>query len=281
MQCNNTNAKNIKLSNIENFLYLFNHNNKKIENIKWIDPIFVTMIQAYSKDINFELEIDNTYLMNMLTNKYKENSTYSPIEKVKTRYGLEKISTHITNIMLKNFSGLSDRDSKDLEQYLQYLFLELMNNVADHAQSNGYVMAQYYKIGKKVQFAIADRGVGFLSNLKLKFSNISTEKDAIMKALEKGVTATPARMYGHEKNAGYGLYAMVEILKQTNGEFAIISNDTIVRYKNGTYETKILPHKWNGAVISFTFYEAEVNFSIDYFKKNYLWNDLDDLEDFF
>ena len=182
---------------------------------------------------------------------------------------------------MQNFLELSESDAKDLKQYLQYLFLELMNNVADHAQSTGHVMTQYYPTNKKVQFAIADRGVGFLSNLKLKFPDLQTEEEAIFKALEKGVTATPQKMYGQEKNAGYGLYAMLEILKQTNGEFLIISNDTMIRYKNGVYTKLKLKDKWLGVVVAFTFDEAEINFTMDDFKKNYLWNDLEDEEDFF
>jgi hypothetical protein len=273
--------KQIKLSNIENYLYLFNDNNNVIDDIKWLEPIFVTMVSAYNEDVGFAIETDNIYLTNMLNLAYRENSTYSPVEKIHTRGGLEKISTQLTTIMMQNFTELSDSDAIDLKQYLQYLFLELMNNVADHSQSIGHVMTQYYPTSKTVQFAISDRGVGFLSNLQLKFPELSTEEEAIFKALEKGVTATPQKMYGQEKNAGYGLYAMVEILKQTNGQFVIISNDTMVRYQNNLYAICKLQYKWTGVVVAFRFDEAEINFSMDHFKKNYLWNDLEDEEDFF
>lgn len=252
-----------------------------MEDIKWLEPIFVSMVSAYNEDVDFDIDTDNIYLTNMLNLTYKENSTYSPVEKISTRNGLERISTHLTDIMMQNFTELSPDDVKDLKQYLQYLFLELMNNVADHSQSIGHVMTQYYPTNKKVQFAIADRGVGFLSNLQLKFAELTTEKEAIFKALEKGVTATPQKMYGQEKNAGYGLYAMVEILKQTNGQFVIVSNDTMVRYKDGIYTICELEHKWKGVVVAFRFDEASINFSMDDFKKHYLWNDLEDEEDFF
>jgi len=273
--------KQIKLSNIESYLYLFNEENKVIKDIKWLEPIFVTMVSAYNEETDFEIETDNIYLTNMLNFTYRKNTTYSPVETIHTRNGLEKISTHLTSIIMQNFSELSESDAKDLKEYLQYLFLELMNNVADHSQSRGHVMTQYYPTNKKVQFAIADRGVGFLSNLKLKFPDLQTEEEAILKALQKGVTATPQKMYGQEKNAGYGLYAMLEILKQTNGEFLIISNDTMIRYKNGAYTKPKLKDRWHGVVVAFMFDEAEINFTMDEFKKNYLWNDLEDEEDFF
>ena len=276
-------TKHIKISTIEKYTYLFNSENKEFNDIKWLEPIFVTMASAYDDGVDYDLITDNQYLYSMLTMNYKENKSYTPVEKITTRNGLEKISTHLTNIMLKNFSDLEASDIKDLRDYLQYLFLELMNNVADHAQSNGHVMAQYYPTNKKVQFAVADRGVGFLQNIKLKYKDVSSEEEAIFKALEKGVTATPEKMYGQEKNAGYGLYAMLEILKQTNGKFTIISNDTLVRYKNHKYTVKKLDESWEGVAIAFEFNEAEINFTMDHFSKNYLWNDFvnDDEEDFF
>lgn len=271
--------KQIKISNIENHLVLLNSDNKVFNDIKWVEPIFIAMTSAYDEDTDFTLETNNIYLYNMLNLTYKENTTYSPVEKIVTRNGLEKISSQLTNIMLQNFTYLDTIDRKDLRDYLQYLFLELMNNVADHAQATGYVMTQYYTTNKKVQFAIADRGVGFLSNIRLKYSNIYTEEEAIFKALEKGVTATIQKMYGHEKNAGFGLYAMLSILQQTDGRFVIISNDTLVRYENGDYIVKKLEEPWKGVAIAFEFDEAKINFSMDEFKRTYLWSEIVDDED--
>ncbi|MDQ7067544.1 MAG: hypothetical protein Q9M40_06000 [Sulfurimonas sp.] len=100
--------------------------------------------------------------------------------------------------------------------------------------------------------------------------------------MKKGITATPQKMYGHEKNAGYGLYAMLEILKQTNGRFVIISNDTLVRYEDDKYIVKELTSKWKGVVVAFEFDEAKIEFDMDYFKRNYLWKEIlnDDDDDF-
>lgn len=275
--------KQIRITNIENHISLFNNQNNLFNDIKWVEPIFISMTSAYNQNVEYLLETNNRYLYNMLTSEYKFCKTFSPISKITTRNGLEAISTQLTNVMLKNFTHLKSTDIVDLKQYLQYLFLELMNNVADHAQADGHVMTQYYPINKKVQFAIADKGVGFLSNLQLKFPDMKTEGEAILKALEKGITATPQKMYGHEKNAGYGLYAMLEILKQTNGRFVIISNDTLVRFEDNQYTTKELAYKWEGVVIAFEFDEANIEFDMDYFKRNYLWNEIldDDDEDFF
>lgn len=262
-------------------MYFFDRHNN-LNNINWAEPIFIAMLKAYYLDENKTLNINNSYIKNMLTREHKKFKTYSPIEKIENnRMGLEKISTHLTDIMLQNFTFLSDEDKKDLKHYLQYLFLELMNNVADHARSRigGYAMAQYYKENKKIQFAVADRGVAFLENIKLKFPQINNEEDAIYKALEPGITSTLPRMYNQQKNAGYGLYAMLEILKMTGGSFVIISNDTLIRYKDKKYVSIKLNTPWKGVVVAFEFFESEINYDMDYFTRNYLWKLNDDEED--
>lgn len=88
-------------------------------------------------------------------------------------------------------------------------------------------------------------------------------------------------MYGSEKNAGFGLYAMLEILKETKGSFVIISNDTLVRYKSDNYDVKKLDKAWKGVVVAFEFDEAQINFSMDDFNRNYLWGNIDEDEDYF
>lgn len=275
----------ITISNFENYLHLFESGNSTFNNISYVEPVYIAMTRAYQNDEGINIVIENNYFKNMIEYQFKEGKTYSPIESVLSRNGLEKISSHLSSIVIKNFHELETNDLKDLNEYLQYLFIELMNNIADHAHSpvGGYVMTQYYPKNKKVQYVATDRGVGFLENIKLNFSNINTEEEAIMKALEKGATSTVQKMYGQEKNAGYGLYAMFEILKMTGGKFVIISNNTLVRYEDGKFNTKILLNPWKGSVVAFEFFEANIDYDMDYFKRNYLWNEIlnSNDEDFF
>jgi len=276
--------KQIKISNIEKFISLFQNNNTSFQNISWVDPIFIGMLRAYQKDEKLMIQTDNSYIKNMILQEYTSSGTFSPIENIEnSRMGLEKISTHLTNIMLQNFTALDEKDITDLKHYLQYLFLELMNNVADHAHSpvGGYTMAQYYPQEKKIQFVVADRGVAFLKNIQLNFSDIKNEEEAIYEALKKGVTSTQQKMYNQPKNAGFGLYAMFEILQMTGGRFVIISNDTLVRYDNEKYSTKKLQHSWKGVVVAFEFFEANINHDMDYFKRNFLWKIDEEDDDFF
>ena len=275
--------KRITLSNIEHFTSLFDNDNKEFYNITWVEPIFIGMLRAYQKDKELDIQTDNKYIRNMILQQYTPHRTFSPIENISSRMGLEKISTHLTSIMLQNFKKLEEEDRRDLKHYLQYLFLELMNNVADHAHSpvGGYTMAQYYSTEKKIQFTVVDRGVAFLENIQLNFNDIENEEEAIFKALKKGITSTKQLMYNQPKNAGYGLYAMFEILKMTGGRFVIISNDTLVRYENENFYVTKLASPWKGVVVSFEFFETNINYTMDDFTRNYLWKTEEDDDDFF
>lgn len=269
------------INNIEKHIELFDNNNNVFNDFTWAEPIFVAMIRAYQNDNKIDIQTNNTYIKQMISSEHEANKSFSPIENIESRAGLETISKHIGDIMLKNFTDLSPVDTKDLKEYLQYLFLELMNNVADHSHSpvGGYTMAQYFPTNKKVQFVVVDRGVGFLENMLLYYKNIANEEKAIKAALEKGITSTRAKMYGQERNAGYGLFAMFEILKMTGGKFVIISNDTLVRYYNKRFTAKKLSVAWKGVVVAFEFKEANINHDMDYFMKNYLWSEILGVED--
>lgn len=154
-----------------------------------------------------------------------------------------------------------------------------MNNVIDHSQSQigGYVMAQYYPNKKSVQFVVADRGIGFLKNVILK-EDVKNESQAIKIALQKGFTATQARMYGSQRNAGYGLYAMKEILDSTNGSFVIISNDMLIRYKNGKFTENKLEDPYKGVIVAFNFIEEEIKLPMIEFCQNVLWKNSEEDE---
>lgn len=275
---------NITIDNIENYLHLFQDKNRSFGKPTWAEPIYAAMIRAYQNDEELDVEVGG-YTRQMILEQYKEGKSYTPIECVSSRQGLEAISSHLTGIMMHNFSRLGKTDQRDLKDYLQYLFIELMNNIADHAYSSvgGYTMAQYFKDKQKIQFVAVDRGVGFLENMLLNFRGVANEEEAIMMALEKGITSTRQKMYQHEKNAGFGLYAMFEILKLTGGKFVIISNDTLVRYRNGNFTTVKLSHPWKGVIVAFDFFEAKINYDMDYFRREYLWGSLnkEDDEDYF
>jgi len=108
--------KKITMFNVEKFLNLMDGKEDTFNDINWIEPIYIAMIRAYLDDNRLEISTDNSYIKQMIENDFQKDKTYTPIENVKTRMGLEKISTHLSSIMLQNFQNLSPVDLKDLRE---------------------------------------------------------------------------------------------------------------------------------------------------------------------
>jgi hypothetical protein len=258
----------ITIDNIEIALPHLDKINLFANKLKWVEPVFITAIKANKILNNNSSLTENSYIDNMLENEYNSSTTYSPIEHIHTRgENIEKTAKHIANVMIKNYDYLSEKDKKDLYDYMFYLFTEMMNNVVDHSQSSigGYTMAQYYPTYKKIQFSIVDKGIGFLENIQFRY-DVKNEVEAIEKALEKGFTANKTnQLYNSAyRNAGFGLYVMSEIIKQIGGKFVIISNNGLYRYNSSSnkIERKLLDCSFYGSLVAFEFKEDNINLSM-------------------
>jgi anti-sigma regulatory factor (Ser/Thr protein kinase) len=249
----------------------------------WIEPVFIAPLKAKMEVDREPIPYSESYVGKMLRGYYSRGKSYSPIEHIQGRGDIETTAQHLADVMLKNFSSLPVDDRRDLRQYLLYLFTELMNNVADHAYSTvgGFAMAQFYPTQKRIQFVIADAGIGFLSNIRQKDERVDSECEAIKRALEKGFTASRERTYGGERNAGFGLYAMKEILDAVGGTFVIASNGALLRYRDKEFSCHTLEAPYSGSFVAFDFYENAINLELSQILGGIRETDIDEEEDLY
>jgi sensor histidine kinase regulating citrate/malate metabolism len=157
---------------------------------------------------------------------------------------------------------------------------EILNNAIQHSLSpiGAIITAQHFPTQRKLQIVVVDRGVGFLHNIQKRYQ-VNTEQDAILKALEKGVSSPPTKMYSNAiDNAGYGLYALKTIIEKTNGKLMIISNNSIVKLGRHYLTAQELQNtNWKGSIVAFEFFENEIEFSKDDFFRIYIWNQDEEL----
>lgn len=270
----------LKFCNIHKQIDYFKDSNfaNPDHNVTWADPIGTVMLEAHSELYKVPLDKipTNGYITKMMTqgidSQSSSYSTYTPIALIQGRFHTEKIRDSLTATIMKNFAGLSPINQDDLKKYLNHMFSELMNNVSDHSHSDigGYAMAQYYPQHKKVQFAIADKGCGFLENIQAKYPNITTEEDAILKAMERAVTASKNIVYGQTRNMGYGLYTLETILNATHGKMIIISNDKMMKLENGKKSVLDLSTNWEGVVVAFEFLEEHTEYEFETIQRRWL-----------
>ena len=122
--------------------------------------------------------------------------------------------------------------NKDLSA-VSVCLLEAYYNVFDHARANGnaFSLIQYDEASCKLFVAISDFGIGIAKTVRDFDSSITSDKDAILKALEDQFTVGST-----ERNRGFGLS---NILYPT--EEARIFSHCGLAYKKGTdikgYET--------------------------------------------
>jgi len=130
-----------------------------------------------------------------------------------------------------------DQRNKDLYDVLSYSIREVMRNVFEHSQSDRlYYCAQYWPASHRVEFAVADFGIGIRRGLSENPNfRFDADKDAIEYSLLPSVSGKThlARRSEVWFNSGYGLY-MTSRLARNGGNFVIASGTTAIHLSRRT-----------------------------------------------
>ncbi len=98
---------------------------------------------------------------------------------------------------------------------VEWALWEIMDNVVNHSQSpvGGFVQATAYKKTNRVEFVVADAGIGIPGSMNMP----NDHARAIRQAINEGVTRDKS------KNAGNGLYGSYRVATLSGGQFEINS----------------------------------------------------------
>ncbi len=259
---------NIRFSNIESLLEkIKNAMHINIHKLDWIDPIGIAILKQH-KVSNPEIDVITSgtsydYINRILYDDKDAGQSYFPLEYFDSMTNnIDEIANDITYKIVNNANNLSIGEKHDLSLYLDYMISEMMDNVMSHSlsQHGGFVTAQYYPDdNNKIQVVIADNGVGLLKTLSNHFT-LASEAEAIQKAMEKEVTGSDAfSAYNNvPKHAGLGLFFLFNIIRYTKGTLLIVSNDTIFRYPENTFQ--VLDTDFKGTIVAFEIYESNLDY---------------------
>ena len=124
-------------------------------------------------------------------------------------------------------------EADDLKECLRYAIGEILTNVAQHSQGEGFICAQRYPQSNSIHIAISDNGIGLrksFAGTKLEHV-LPTPLLALEKALEPEVSAALLRPltgpYDQYVNRGIGLSMVNELIRQTYGYMRVISENAI------------------------------------------------------
>ncbi|MDO3619793.1 STAS-like domain-containing protein [Ralstonia pseudosolanacearum] len=129
----------------------------------------------------------------------------------------------IVNVMLGAIPEIERSDFSALEWSIN----ELTDNVLIHSESSigGLVqVSTFIKYRKRVQFVVADAGIGIPKSLKGGHPDISSDTDALDKAIREGVTRDPSIGQGN------GMFGSYEICSKSKGDFLVDSGYARLKY---------------------------------------------------
>jgi hypothetical protein len=273
--------KELTFDNLHNHLCDFTEIENSIIDVSgydFVEPVGIAILKAIKQEVkDIEIKSDPnsrfySYLKILNEASYDESRTYIPLEVVKSG-NIDISRDRLVKKIMRDFKDLESDDKEDLKRYLDYMVGEILNNAIQHSLSpiGAIITAQHFPTQRKLQIVVVDRGVGFLHNIQKRYQ-VNTEQDAILKALEKGVSSSPTKMYSNAiDNAGYGLYALKTIIEKTNGKLMIISNNGIVKLGRHYLTAQELQNtNWKGSIVAFEFFENEIEFSKDDFFRIYM-----------
>lgn len=174
------------------------------------------------------------------------NENYLPItslDRASLRESPEDKYEEIPDLVQRHAEKLAlviarDKDkNSDLYDVSSYSIREVMRNVFEHSETNSlYYCAQYWPKSNKVEFAVADFGIGIRRGLGENPNfRFDTDKDAIEYSLLPGVSGKThaPRKSSIWFNSGYGLY-MTNRLARNGGNFVIASGAAAVHMSRKT-----------------------------------------------
>lgn len=118
---------------------------------------------------------------------------------------------------------------------LSWIAQELVDNIANHAQSNtpGVICAQFFPSKRQLDIAIWDAGVGLFESLRPAYPKLISDGDAISKALEAGVTRDPSIGQGN------GLAGSRQLVAANGGQFQLWSGNATLILDQGKSAFKL------------------------------------------
>lgn len=243
---------------------------------------------GYLKTIGFHESLWQTY-----QNPYRTNCgrNYSPLIPLKDMSDVNTATTTINGCIR---SLLGNNNPTNGISLLFNVVGELNDNVWSHGKSTGYSMAQKTfvpntnKTDSYIEFALADRGMGFLAELNRIKSKIDSHSEAIAWCIKEGnstkhsdnidtwtqrlpddhIGNDPMCGFGGEvpenHHQGLGLAHLIKLIKQYNGQLHLCTGNSLYKvYENGFEEYKTIKYNWQGVAISCRFKLSSLLRNID------------------
>ena len=144
---------------------------------------------------------------------------YSQIPAMKFRDSDQLYETVST--IMKNILGALNKFDRSHLTAIEWSVNEITDNVLNHAQSpvGGFVQVTNHSRREQIEFSVCDAGLGIPATLRSHNPKLSTDQEALEKAIQEGVTRDKS------VGQGNGLYGTWRISQLSGGRFELYSGN--------------------------------------------------------
>ena len=144
---------------------------------------------------------------------------YSQIPAMKFR-DADQLYETVSTIM-KNILGALNKFDRSHLTAIEWSVNEITDNVLNHAQSpvGGFVQVTNHSRREQIEFSVCDAGLGIPATLRSHNPKLSTDQEALEKAIQEGVTRDKS------VGQGNGLYGTWRISQLSGGRFELYSGN--------------------------------------------------------
>lgn len=190
-------------------------------------------------------------LFRVLTNKNVnfESDKFKPLFAIRESQDFEKA--------LATAVDYTTQFGVEYEKTLRYVVSELLYNTMEHGRNisvPSLLQLAWYQNQNKIEFVIADVGIGIRSHLRQVYPQLETDSEAIEFALGPSISGTFNRSqpYQAKNNAGFGLYLSSEIVRRLQADMHIISGRGIVHISPADTTKREMQISWPGTIVHLT-----------------------------
>ena len=128
---------------------------------------------------------------------------------------------------------------------IEWALNEITDNVMNHAQTTvgGLVQLTNHKSSRRVEFVVADPGVGIRATIQTGYPELLSDTEAIDKAIREGVTRDK------DVGQGNGLFGTLELAQVGSGYLHIHSGYAGLDYSHGQVHTKSQAIPFTGTLV--------------------------------
>jgi hypothetical protein len=130
------------------------------------------------------------------------------------------------DLMMQKLLASITEFNRDHFKAIEWSLNEITDNVLVHSHSTfgGFVQLTALKQRKRVEFVVSDAGIGIPASLKQSAMSITSDVDAVARAIEQGVTRDIS------VGQGNGLYGSYQIAVNSGGSFNLSSGNATLYY---------------------------------------------------